>query len=106
MPGGKRDSFRTRVQPVFGQLLARCPDGSDWLPSLQRLPKPAKHLSAELIADPGRLVNDGDACYFYNCLAPDGARYVTFHLEQGPPDQYFSPDELGVAFELLAQQEK
>jgi len=35
MPGGKYDSSKTRVQPVFDQLWAR---GRDWLPELLALP--------------------------------------------------------------------
>ena len=74
MPGGKRDSSRARVQPVFGQLLARCPDGSAWLPSLLRLAEPATPLPAELIADPGTLLNGPDACF--ERLLPPPERFL------------------------------
>jgi hypothetical protein len=63
MPSGKRDSSRTRVQPVFRRLLARYPDGSDWLPSLLRPAEPAAALPAGLIADPGTLLNGAGACF-------------------------------------------
>lgn len=36
MPGGKRDSSKTRVQPVFDRLWEK---GRDWLPDLLALPK-------------------------------------------------------------------
>jgi len=79
MPGGERDSSRTRVQPVFRQLLQRCPDGSDWLPSLLRLATPRVPLPAELVAVPSTLLNDGNA-YFERCFPPP-ERFLRWLIE-------------------------
>jgi len=79
MPGGKLDSSKTRVQPVFDHLLVRCPDGSDWLPSLLRLAKPATPLPAELIADPGRLLNGADP--YFERLFPPPKRFLQWLIE-------------------------
>lgn len=94
MPGGKRDSSRTRVQPVFCQLLARCPDGSGWLPSLLRLARPLAGLPAELTTAPGTIRNGADACF--ERLFPPPERFLRWLIEH--PDEMAwpkrGPDEL------------
>lgn len=46
MPGGRFDSSRTRVQPVFDALYGRDPSGESWLPALLAL---ARHGSAKAV---------------------------------------------------------
>jgi hypothetical protein len=96
MPGGKRDSSKTRVQPVFGQLLSRCQDGSDWLPSLLRLTTPQDHLSAGLVASPGTLLSGADTCFERRFPPPE--RFLRWLIEhpdamawpkQGPMEHVF-----------------
>ncbi len=79
MPGGKRDSSKTRVQPVFRQLLTRCPDGSDWLPSLLRLARPPERLPAKLTAAPGTIRHGADACF--ERLFPPPKRFLRWLIE-------------------------
>jgi hypothetical protein len=77
---GKYDSSRTRVQPVFRQLLERDPTGESWLSDLLRSASLAGQLGDGVIRDPGVLINEGRTRFEYPAPPSDAfLRWLLLH---------------------------
>lgn len=70
---GNKNSSKTRVQPVFGNLLREAPSGKPWLSALLGLAGHGSPLAQRLASDPGSLPpQDAAQCFERRLPPPSG----------------------------------